>query len=180
MWTVRNRPMTGGCREGGSCPNGSARSPVRRLTRAFATGLLCVRQHQRVVTEESRMKIRASLLCAAMVTGALALVSPTSAEAVQATQTTTPNVVPFAGTPDVQDGHVEEITQVGNKVILGGNFTQVTDHGSTTVLTRNRILAFDATTGVVDSTFVPSFDDQVNALLPGPTPDTVYAGGRFT
>jgi hypothetical protein len=124
------------------------------------------------------MKVRASLLCAALATGGLAL-APTAANAVQATHTTIANVAPYANTPDVQDGHVEEITQVGNKIILGGNFTKVSDHGSTTVLTRNRILAFDATTGVVDTGFNPDLSDQVNALLPGPTANTVYVGGQF-
>jgi len=86
---------------------------------------------------------------------------------------------PASYTPDVNDGHVEEITQVGSRVILGGNFTSVNPAGNSTTLTRHRILAFDASSGAVDNGFAPDLDDQVNALLPGPLTDTVYVGGLF-
>ena len=114
----------------------------------------------------------------ALVAGAL-LASGPPAGAANAGQPHVVSATPSAATPDVNDGHVEEITQVGSRIILGGNFTSVSPAGSATVLTRNRILAFNATTGTIDPSFAPNLDDQVNALLPGPVADTVYVGGLF-
>ncbi len=39
--------------------------------------------------------------------------------------------VPVAGTPQVLDGRVSSIAQVGNTMILGGTFTQVRNNDST-------------------------------------------------
>lgn len=90
-------------------------------------------------------------------------------------------VVPKTNTPDVLDGAVVTILEVGNKVIAGGSFTQVSNNSTPgTVLTRNYILAFDKTTNLVDTAFVPTFNNEVNKLLPGPTAGTFYALGAFT
>ena len=87
---------------------------------------------------------------------------------------------PVNYTPNILDGSVKTIVQVGNTVIVGGNFTQVQLAGGVgPVLTRNRILAFDATTGELSTTFVPSFDDEVSALVVSPDGRSVYAGGAF-
>src|SRR3954469_3453383 len=63
-------------------------------------------------------------------------------------------------TPQVMNGSVIAITQVGNKVIAAGPFTQVSPSGTFTNtaddVTRNRIFAFDATTGAIDPTFNPN------------------------
>ncbi len=102
-----------------------------------------------------------------------------AATAAPVLQGTIPSAAPSALTPNVGNGHVEEITQAGGKTLLGGDFTTVTSAGSTTALTRNRLLAFDAT-GTVDPDFAPDLNGQVNALLPGPVADTVYVGGKST
>ena len=65
-------------------------------------------------------------------------------------------------------------------MIAGGLFTQVTDPMNGTPYTRQNLFAFDATTGLVSQTFNPTDDGQVQQLLPGPTPDTVYVAGDFT
>jgi PKD repeat protein len=85
----------------------------------------------------------------------------------------------MAGTPNIGDGSVQAFAQVGSKVIVGGNFTSATPSGSTTAVTRTHLLAVDATTGALDTGFAPTLDGQVNALLPGPNPNTVYVGGAF-
>jgi PKD repeat protein len=90
-----------------------------------------------------------------------------------------PTALPSNFTPDVNDGTVYAITQVGSKIILGGLFTNATSKGSSTAITRNNILAFDPTTGLIDTGFVPALDGEVDALIPGPVPNTVYAAGRF-
>ena len=91
-----------------------------------------------------------------------------------------PGDVPTKKTPWVLDGEVNKIVQVGNTMIAGGLFTQVADPMNGTPYTRQNLFAFDATTGLVSQTFNPTVDGQVQQLLPGPTPDTVYVAGDFT
>ena len=91
-----------------------------------------------------------------------------------------PGDVPTKKTPWVLDGEVSKIVQVGNTMIAGGLFTQVTDPMNGTPYTRQNLFAFDATTGLVSQTFNPTVDGQVQQLLPGPTADTVYVAGDFT
>jgi PKD repeat protein len=97
-------------------------------------------------------------------------------------QPTLVNTVPSTHTPNINDGTVEAITQVGSQIIVGGDFTSVNPPGDTNsahAITRNYILAFDQATGVVDTTFVPNLDGVVEALKPGPSANTVYVGGFF-
>ncbi|HKD96847.1 MAG TPA: hypothetical protein VKB69_04510 [Micromonosporaceae bacterium] len=111
------------------------------------------------------------------------LATVTVVSASQAVDSTTlPAIVPSNKTPDIGDGNnfaVKAITKVGNDIVVGGLFTSVTNHGDTTVIPRSNILAFDATTGLVETGFAPTLSDEVDSLLPGPTPGTVYVGGKF-
>lgn len=91
-----------------------------------------------------------------------------------------PGDVPSKKTPWVLDGAVNKIVQVGTTMVAGGLFTQVADPMNGTPHTRQNLVAFDATTGLVSQTFNPTVDGEVQQLLPGPTPDTVYVAGDFT
>ena len=91
-----------------------------------------------------------------------------------------PGDVPSKKTPWVLDGGVYKIIQVGNTMIAGGKFTQVADPMGGTTYARQNIVAWDVTTGLVSQTFNPTVDGEVQQLLPGPTPDTVYVAGDFT
>ena len=42
------------------------------------------------------------------------------------------------------------------------------------------VATFDKTTGALTTTFAPSVNGDVNAVVPGPTTNTVYIGGAFT
>lgn len=118
------------------------------------------------------------VLALALVVVSLALPS-TPAAAVQSQHSQVVNTVPATQTPNIRDGRVFAIAKVGNKVIVGGTFTQVANRNGGTTYTRNNIFAFDATTGNVDTAFAPTVNGVVNVLLPG-TGSTVYAGGTFT
>jgi hypothetical protein len=89
---------------------------------------------------------------------------------------------PAGNTPHVMDGSVDAITQVGNKIIVGGTFTKVspaaTFSNTSDDVVRNRIFAFDATTGVIDSGFDPSMGGAVSSLDTDGT--SIWAGGSFT
>jgi len=90
------------------------------------------------------------------------------------------NDVPAATTPNINNGSVQTIAQVGGRIVAGGNFTSVSPPGGQTpTIPRPNILAFDASTGNIDQGFAPSLDGTVNAVLPGPTNDTVYVAGNF-
>lgn len=115
----------------------------------------------------------------AAVTALLVGASTVPAVAVQTAQDQIVSVLPGVQTPDVRDGRVLSIVQVGTKIILGGTFTSVGNRNGGTIYSRSGIVAFDATTGTVDPGFAPVINGTINALLPGPG-STVYAGGTFT
>ena len=91
-----------------------------------------------------------------------------------------PGSAPSTKTPGVLDGEVDKIVQVGNVMIAAGAFTTVADPHDGTQYTRQNLFAFDATTGAVSQSFIADTDGQVQQLLPGPTPGTVYVAGDFT
>ncbi|UPK74319.1 PKD domain-containing protein [Nocardioidaceae bacterium SCSIO 66511] len=71
------------------------------------------------------------------------------------------------------------IAQIGDTVVLGGNFTKATSAGGGQV-TRNYLLAFDADTGKISTSFVPALNGSVEEVLAGPTAGTVYVVGGFS
>ncbi len=85
---------------------------------------------------------------------------------------------PATFTPQVPNGAVIAIVQVGNEIIAAGSFTQVRQTLTSPIITRNRIFAFNATTGVIDPNFNPNLNGSVNSLATDGT--NVYLGGSFT
>jgi hypothetical protein len=88
---------------------------------------------------------------------------------------------PADNTPHVMNGSVNAITQIGNKIIAAGTFTSVSPSGTfantADDLVRNRIFAFDATTGAIDASFNPNLGGSANSLDTDGT--SVYVGGSF-
>lgn len=82
-------------------------------------------------------------------------------------------------TPHVIDGRVYSIVQVGDTMILGGQFTQTRNNSSQTVIPRTNVVAFNATTGVI-TPFAPNPNGTVNVVLPTGDGETVWVGGTFT
>ena len=89
------------------------------------------------------------------------------------------SAVPASGTPQISDGAVFAVAQVGTTIVVGGSFHSATSASGGATYNSPYILAFDATTGAVRTAFRPQLDDKVQALLPGPTAGTVYVGGEF-
>ena len=100
-----------------------------------------------------------------------------------AVQTFQPSVVsadPANWTPNVLDGEVDAIAQVGSTVVIGGTFTQLQQNtAGSPVIAQPYIAAFDATTGVISATFHPTLDSSVQAIIPSGDGQSVYVGGYF-
>ncbi|MEQ4203830.1 PKD domain-containing protein [Actinopolymorpha sp. B9G3] len=104
---------------------------------------------------------------------------PHAAEAVQTAQPKVVSADPANSTPHVLDGHVKAIVQVGDTVVLGGAFTQVSSADGKTVHNRSNLVAFNAQTGAVSTSFAPNVDDEVATLAVSSDGKSVYAGGFF-
>ncbi|MDN4161710.1 PKD domain containing protein [Nocardioides abyssi] len=87
---------------------------------------------------------------------------------------------PATGTPQVLDGRVYAVVQVGGTIVLGGTFSRVRDAGTGPVLRRRGLLAFDATTGRIDRSFDARVVGEVRALEAAADGRSVYVGGTFT
>ncbi len=75
-------------------------------------------------------------------------------------------------------GSVDAIATAGASVILGGSFTSLADAGRTTA--RKFLARVDATSGIVDQTWIPKLDKRVRALQVTPGAGSIYVGGDFT
>lgn len=110
--------------------------------------------------------------------GAVLVAAPASAAPGATGHAQIPSEVPSSISPAVNDGRVQAITQVGNTMVIGGTFTSVTPTGGTAT-SRTKVVAFDATTGALRD-FNPVLNGDVEDLLEGPVPGTVYVAGNFT
>ncbi len=100
------------------------------------------------------------------------------AAAVNAPQSTVVSTNPADFTPQVMDGSVQSIVQIGNKIVAVGTFTTVRQTVASANVTRNRIFAFDATTGAIDLSFNPNLNGAANSVDSDGT--YVYVGGSFS
>lgn len=126
------------------------------------------------------MKKRFASFAALLLT--LALAQVVAAPAVHAAEHEHEKVVsttPVNNTPHVLDGIVFSIAEVGDLIVLGGSFTQVQAASGGAVLTRNRIVAFNKNTGVISTSFAPSFNSTVRSVVAAPDGQSVYIGGQF-
>lgn len=82
-------------------------------------------------------------------------------------------------TPNVLDGRVNAVKQVGNAIVIGGDFTQIQAATGGPILARHNLAAFDATTGAISTTFTPNPSNVVTALEPSTDGTSIYVGGQF-
>src|SRR4051794_37951259 len=162
--TTRSRPAAAG----GGCHHVGA----RRGRRARALGNVHMR------------KIVMSVVVALASTVGLGVLSPAAhAASAGLTDPQTGRIVseePSSLAPNILDGTVYSMTKVGNWIVVGGSFTQAENYNSSTVLTRNHVLAFDATTGKISTTFVPEPNGTVFKVQTAGDGTSVYLGGHFS
>jgi len=126
-----------------------------------------------------RPRLGAAVAVASLVLVGLATSPADAVNANHGSQVVSANPADF--TPHVMNGSVNAITQVGNKIIAAGTFTSVSPSGTFSNtgddLTRNRIFAFDATTGAIDPSFNPNLGGAANSLDTDGT--YIYVAGSF-
>jgi malectin (di-glucose binding ER protein)/beta-propeller uncharacterized protein DUF5122 len=81
-------------------------------------------------------------------------------------------------TPRAQKGQVNAYVQIGNRMFVGGTFTEVWEPNQP-IIAQPYLFAFDATTGAIDTGFTPVFNKGVEALEAAPDGNLLVAG-RFT
>lgn len=128
----------------------------------------------------------AALLSAPVMVAAVALVvglgpSPTPAVAA-VVQSTLVSERPAGLTPQVLDGSVDTVVQVGSRIMLGGTFTQAQDNApGSPILKRQGLLAFDATTGVIDQGFDPALPvTAVTSVATDAGQTALWVSGQFS
>lgn len=84
---------------------------------------------------------------------------------------------PADWTPHILDGEVHALAVVGDAVVVGGDFTRVSDNAGEQEYEREHLFAFDLHSGEVLD-FAPEVDGMVYSLTPGPD-GSVFAGGTF-
>jgi PKD repeat protein len=123
---------------------------------------------------------RVNVVLIGLIIGLAGLLVPSSATSASYGPGSVVKDVPVNGTPHVLDGRVNSVVQVGNTIVLGGQFTQTRNNSDTTVIPRNNLVAFDATTKQISTTFAPNTNGTVNVVLPTGDGETVFVGGSFT
>lgn len=125
------------------------------------------------VREHSQAVISAALLL-------LLAASANPAVAASVEHTRVVGADPADWTPHALDGVVETILQIGDRVYMGGSFTKVRDADSRTEIDLGRLVAFDATTGQIDTRFRPRVNSVVRALEASADGRSIYVGGYFS
>ncbi|HEY5032782.1 MAG TPA: hypothetical protein VIJ54_09930, partial [Actinomycetes bacterium] len=127
-------------------------------------------------------RVRVPLVAVVLLGIGVAFTAPAGATTGLA-QPTLVSAVPSSPTPNVNNGTVLAIIQIGTRIVVGGSFTTVSPPGvtnGTQAVTRKSVFAFNAATGAIDTGFAPVLDGMVEGFAPGPSPDTVYVGGYFS
>jgi len=125
--------------------------------------------------------LRRGFTIAASLTAGLALAALVAppAQSMSAPLTQVVSDDPVDNTPHVVDGTVYAIAEVGNLVVVGGNFDEVREDGSGTIQNVNNIFAYDPDTGEVDPGFKPNLDNTVDTVAAAPSGNAVIVGGYF-
>ncbi|MEX2275490.1 MAG: hypothetical protein WEA10_08035 [Actinomycetota bacterium] len=110
----------------------------------------------------------------------LAIIPALPASSVSVAQSVIVSDDPSNDTPHVLDGKVLSVAHVGNWIVLGGKFTEARNAGTSTIHQRKNLLAFNATTGQLSTSFAPTVNNDVNVVLPAADGTSVYVGGKFS
>lgn len=86
--------------------------------------------------------------------------------------------IPRTDTPRVTSGAIEDIVQWGNRIVLAGSFTALSDANGT-VFNQRYIAAYDIGTGLLDRSFRPTFDRPIAAMAVSADGQDLFVVGQF-
>ncbi len=124
----------------------------------------------------------AYILVALLVLGGAVVYFTNSAPPAQAEVNHDGQVVPDLARrnlPVTIGGRVQAHAQVGNRIFVGGDFTQVRLQDGT-VVNQPFLFAYDINSGAFDTNFRPVLNNQVESLETNADNNGLYVGGRFT
>ncbi|MDF2966617.1 MAG: hypothetical protein K0Q93_395 [Nocardioidaceae bacterium] len=113
----------------------------------------------------------------ALALGAAAVAGPATAD--DAVHDGLVSANPSNHTPDIEDGRVNGIARVGDAMIAGGTFTDVSPAGGGDSVARDGLVAFAADTGAIRPAFHPTHSGRITSVLPAGDGATVYVAGSF-
>jgi PKD repeat protein len=92
-----------------------------------------------------------------------------------------PNV-PRKDTPRISNGEIWDIEVVGNRVFIAGSFTSLanTTGPDRTTVSQRYLAAYNINTGLIDTTFRPTFNGGVSAVEASPDGTKLFVGGTFS
>jgi hypothetical protein len=123
-------------------------------------------------------RVRAAVLVTAMIAALIGgVAAPSSGLNLPQNAIVSPDPVDW--TPNVMDGRVEAFAQVGQWMVVGGQFTTVRNANTSSDIPRANIFAYNATTGKVDPAFIPAIDGEIVALASAGDGASVFVGGYF-
>ena len=131
------------------------------------------------------MQIRHLFLALVIALGggsALAFVHDAVVSAAEATALPEPARADVLPAPQI-DGVVWKQVIVGNTVYVGGEFQNARPFGSAAgvnTVTRSNMLAYNLSTGALDTTFAPSFNAKINDMAVTPDHTKLVVVGTFT
>jgi hypothetical protein len=103
-----------------------------------------------------------------------------AAQAASPDQTSIVSENPANKTPQVLNGHVNALLQVGDTVYVGGVFDSVQEHDSDVVIAKNDIFAYSASTGDIDPDFNPVLTGGgVDDFVLAPDGTSMWVAGFF-
>ncbi|QNE21465.1 PKD domain-containing protein [Kribbella qitaiheensis] len=89
--------------------------------------------------------------------------------------------IPRTNMPQIDDGEIWDIEIVGNRVYVAGGFTSIRNTtGTTTSIPQANLAAYDLATGLVDTSFRPTFGGGgVESVEASPDGTKLYVAGSF-
>ena len=127
-----------------------------------------------------RLRVVAALVATLLAIGAVVSAQPAGAvqpgshngQLVTATS-------PSSWTPNVLDGYVSSFAEVGDTMVVGGNFSQISAANDPTPISRPYLFSFQKGTGTINASFAPVVNGEVTSVLPTGDGQTVWIAGGF-
>ncbi len=90
--------------------------------------------------------------------------------------------VPRKDTPRIGNGEIWDMEVVGNRVFIAGSFTSLanTTGNNRGTVSQRYLAAYNINTGLIDTTFRPTFNGGVNAVEASPDGTKLFVGGTFS